>query len=117
DGAAHAYVLAWPLVLVVQAHVADRDAGQRHRYQLGHWGERARLADVDLDRLHDGRRLARGELERERPARVVRGGSEPPLVLERIDFDHRAVGVVAERVAVTLQAAAVVDDRVDRRAA
>src|SRR5205814_2111185 len=57
-----------------------------------------------------------GELERNRPARVMRGGAEPPLLLEGVDLDDGAVGVVAERVAVGLQPPAVVDHRVERRA-
>ena len=46
----------------------------------------------------------------------MRGGAEPPLLLEGVDLDDGAVGVVAERVAVGLQPPAVVDHRVERRA-
>ena len=116
-GVAHADVLAADLVLVVQAHVADRDPGQRHGGELGDRRERAGLADVDLDRLHDGGRLTGGELEGDGPARMVRRGAEPPLLLERVDLDDRAVGVVAERVAVALELRAGRDDRVEIRAA
>src|SRR5439155_14883500 len=58
-----------------------------------------------------------GELERDRPARVVGGGPEAPLVLERVDLDDDAVGVVVEGVAKGLEPLAVRDHRVERRAA
>src|SRR5207253_216467 len=95
DRVAHADVLPADLVLVVKAHVADRHAGQLHGRELGGRRQRARLADVHLDRLDHGRRLARGELERDGPARMVRRRAEPALVIERLHLDHRTVGVPA----------------------
>ena len=100
----------------MQADVPDRHAGQLHGRELGRRRERARLAHVHLDRLDHGGRLARGELERDRPAWVVGRGTEPPLVLERRDLDHRSVGIVAERIPVPLEPLAPGDDRVEIRA-
>src|SRR2546422_692327 len=117
DRVADADVLPTDLVLVVQAHVADHDAGQLHGLELRDGREDAGLADADLDRLDHRGRLTRGELERDRPARVVGGGAEAPLVLERVDLDDDAVGVVAEVVAKVLEPLAVGDHGVERLAA
>jgi len=48
---------------------------------------------------------------------MVGRGAEPALLLEVVDLDDRAVGVVVERVALGLEAAAVGDDGVDVGAA
>ena len=48
---------------------------------------------------------------------MMRGRPEPPLLLERINLHHGAVGVVAERVTVGLETPAVVDHGLQRRAA
>ena len=112
-GVAHAHVLPAHLVLVVQAHVGHRDAGQLDRLELRGGGERARLAHVDRDRDHAGGGLARRELVGDGPARVVGGGPEAALLLEVVDLDHDAVGVVAETVALGLDPPAVGGDRVE----
>src|SRR5207248_9372573 len=96
-------------VLVVEADVADRHAGELDGLELRDGCERTRLADVHLDGLHRGRRLARRELEGDRPAGMMRRGAEAPLLLERIDLHHHAVRVVAEPVARRLEARAVRD--------
>ena len=116
-GVAHADVLAPDLVLVVQAHVADDDAGQRHGGELGHGRQGAGLADIDLDGLHDGGGLARGELVGDGPARMVRGGAQAPLGVEGIHLHHHTVGLVAERVALGLEPRAVRDEVVECLAA
>jgi hypothetical protein len=43
----------------------------------------------------------------------MRRGAEPPLLLERVDLHHHAVGVVAEPVALGLEAGAILEDGVD----
>ena len=110
-------VLAPDLVLVVEADVADDHTGQLDGIELSARREDPGLADLHADRPDDGGRLARGEFERDRPARVVSRLAEPPLELERVDFHDRAVRLVRERVALGLEAAAVVDHGVDVGAA
>src|SRR5207237_6288924 len=85
--------------------------------ELGDRSERARLADVHVDGLHRGRGLARRELEGDRPAGMMRGGAEAPLLLERIDLHHHAVRIVTEPVALRLEPRAVRDHGVDVPAA
>ncbi len=51
------------------------------------------------------------------PARVMRGGPEPPLLLEIVHLDHHPVGVVVERVPIGLEATAVRRDLVQGRGA
>ena len=94
---ADAHVLALDLVLVVQGGVGDDDAADGHRLELGDRRQRARAADVDLDRLDDRRRLLGRELVRDRPARRARDEAEPLLQREIIDLVDDAVDVVAER--------------------
>ena len=98
----------------MQADVADRDASDLHRLELGDRRERTALADVHLDALHGRRRLARRELEGDRPARMVRGRAQPPLQLQRVHLHDHAVGVVAEGITIRLQPRAGRDHRVDR---
>ena len=113
DRVADPDVLAADLVLVVEADVADHDPGELHRLELRAGREHARLADVDRDRAHDRGGLAGGELERDRPPRVVRRRAEPALLLERVHLDDGAVGLVRERVALGLEPRAVRDHRLD----
>ena len=113
DRVAHPDVLPADLVLVMEAHVPDRHAGQLHGRELGGRRQRARLADVHLDRLDHGRRLTRGELECDGPSRMVCRRAEPALVIERLHLDHGPVGIVAEPVAVALELRAARDDRVE----
>ena len=65
--------------------------------QLGDRGQRAGAADLDLDRLDDGRRALGGKLVRDRPARAARDEAEPFLQRELVDLVDHAVDVVAER--------------------
>ncbi len=117
DGVADADVLLPHLVLVVEAHVGHGDAGQLHRLEPGRGRERARLPHVHRD-LEDARGgLAGGELEGDGPARMVRGGAEPALLLEVVHLHDHAVGLVRQAVALGLEAARVGDDAVEVGAA
>ena len=62
-------------------------------------------------------RLLGRKLEGGGPARMVRCGAEPPLLLEVVDLDDGAVGVVVERVSLRLQSPAVGDHGLDVGAA
>src|SRR5207245_3150618 len=74
-------------------------------------------ADMDGDRVDDGGRLARRELESDGPARMVGGGAEATLLLAVVDLARGAVGLVVELVSLGLEALAIGDDRLDIRVA
>ena len=69
------------------------------RLQHGHRRELARPADVDLDVEHDGGGLPRRVLERDGPARELRGEAQLLLEGEGVHLHHHAVDLVFERVA------------------
>src|SRR5262249_48365318 len=81
------------------AHVAHGDTGQLDGLELRGWRESARLAHVDRDREDARRRLPRGELVGDGPARMMGRRAEAPLLLDVVDLDDHAVGVVAARLA------------------
>ncbi len=56
--------------------------------------------DVDLDVEQLGGRLLRRVLVGDRPARCTRGGTEPPLQRDLVDFDYHTVDFVLDVVAV-----------------
>src|SRR5207249_7555831 len=92
-----------------EAHVADHDARELHRLELCDGCQGSGLPDVDVDDLDHGRRLTRAELERDGPAGMVRGRTEPALVLQRVDLHDDPIGVVAKVVALLLESRAVRD--------
>jgi hypothetical protein len=111
-GVAHPHVLPPHLVLVVQAHRAHGDAGELDGLEGGARRERAGLADIDGDLQHPGGGLAGGELVGDGPARMMRGGPEPALLLEVVHLHHHAVGLVVERVAARLELGGIGEHRV-----
>ena len=101
----------------MQCRVADRDAADLHRRERGERVERSGSSHGHEDVVELGERLARLELERDRPARIAPRRAETLVEIEPVDFDHDAVDLVVEIVAVALAVAAVCDDVVDGRAA
>jgi hypothetical protein len=91
----------------VQARAPDGDTADGDGVEVRDGREDPRLADLHLDRAHHRRALARRELERDRPARVVGRAAEPLLVAERVDLDHDAVRLVGQPVARAGQVGAV----------
>ncbi len=81
-----------------------------------HEGERrdpAGAADVDPDVEQLGGGLLRRVLVGDRPPRCPRGGTEPPLQRDLVDFDHHTVDFVLDVVAVLTPVRDALGDRVD----
>ena len=83
---ADAHAEALDLVGVVQRGVLHDDTANGDRLELGDRRERAGAADLNLDRLDDGRRLLGGKFVRDRPTRVARDEAEPLLPIQPIDL-------------------------------
>ncbi len=81
-------------------------------FHEGERGDPAGAPDVDLDVEQLGGGLLRRVLVGDRPARRARGGAEPALQRDVVDFDHHTVDFVLDVVAVL----APVGDAVARRA-
>ena len=95
----------------------DGGAADEHRLELRERRGPPGAADAHHDVAEHRRLLLRRELVRDRPARRL--AREPELVALReiVDLHHRAVDLVAERVAVRDHALAEVVHGVDRRRA
>ena len=78
----------------------DRRPGDAHRRHHRERGDPAGAPDVDLDVEQLGLRLFGRVLVGDRPARRPRGGTEPALQGEIVDFDHHTVDFVLDLVAV-----------------
>src|SRR5262245_25016120 len=115
DRVPDADVLPLDLVHVVERRVPHRDPAHLDRLELRHRREDAGAADGGND-VHDPRRrLARLELERDRPARRARDLAEPALQLEVVHLDDQPVDLVAEAVARRLELVEEREDVVERR--
>ena len=84
---------------VVQRGALDGDAADLHGLEHRVGIERSGAADADDDVDELRARLARLELESDRPARVARDDAKPLLQCEIVDFYHDAVDLVVELVA------------------
>ena len=91
-----AHVEAMHLVEVVERRALHRRAAHEDRRERRDRREHAGAADIDEDVLDRRRRLFGGELERGRPARVVRNKAELLLILDAVDLHDDAVGAVIE---------------------
>ena len=87
------------VVDVVQRRALHRDAADLHGLEHGVGIERSGAPDGDDDIEQLRARLARLELERDRPARIARHDAEPFLQREIVDLDDDAVDLVIELVA------------------
>ena len=95
---ANADVFARDLFPVVQRGVLHRGLRQQDRIEARDRRDHAGFADVRVDPPQDGFGLFSLELVRDRPARRLAGLSAAVLLIQPIDFDHDAVGVVRQRV-------------------
>ncbi len=89
-------VLAPDLVEVVERGAGDRGARDLGRRQVGDRRQRPRPPDVRDDVLEGGLDLLRRELVGDRPARCAAHHPEPFLLVESVDLDHHAVGLVGQ---------------------
>ena len=90
-------VLAADVVLVVERRARHGHAADVDGLELGERVEHAGAPDADVD-LHEARdRRGRRPLEGAGEARAAVEGAEAPLLVERVDLDHDAVDLVAER--------------------
>ena len=89
-------VLAAELVEVVERGPGHGRAGDLDRGQVGDRREGPRPADVRHDVLEEGLDLFRRELERDGPARRPADHPETGLLVDAIDLDDDAVGLVRE---------------------
>ena len=110
-GVADAHVFARDLVLVVQRGEPDGGAADEHRLELRERRGAPGAPDAHHDVAQHGGLLLGRELERDRPARRLAREAELVALREVVDLHHRAVDVVAERVAVRLDALAELVDR------
>ena len=94
DSVADAYVLAADVVLVVQRRLAYGDAADLYGLEDGERVEAAGAPDVDLDVQQLGSGLLGGELVGDGPTRVASDEAEMPLVVEAVDLNDDAVGLV-----------------------
>ena len=106
-------VLAAELVEVVEGRPGDGRSGDLDGGQVGHRRERAGPPDVGDDVLEDRLDLLRRELEGDRPARGAADHPEPLLLVEPVDLDDDAVGLVREVVALLAPRLGERDDALD----
>src|SRR5579862_2173357 len=99
DGVADPDVLAPDLVEVVERRPGDGRAGDLHRAEMRDGGQRPGPSDVRNDVLEMRLDLLRRELVGDRPAWRPGHDPEPLLVVEAIDLDDDAVGLVRQVVA------------------
>ena len=106
-------VLAADLVEVVEGRPCDRRARHLRRAQVGDRRQRPGPADVRDDVLDDGLDLLRRELVGDRPARRPADHPEPLLLVEPVDLDDHAVGLVRQVVALLAPRLGEGDDALD----
>ncbi len=106
-------VLAADLVEVVERGPRDRRAGDVRRPQVSHRRQGPGPADVGDDVLDDRLDLLGRELVRDRPARRPADHPEPVLLVEPVDLDDHAVGLVREPVALVAPRLGEGDDALD----
>ncbi len=97
-------VLAPDLVEVVERGPGDGRAGDLRRPEVGDRRQRPGPPDVRDDVLDDRLDLLRRELVGDRPARGPADDPEPLLLVEPVDLDDDAVGLVRELVALVAPA-------------
>ncbi len=90
------------LILVVQSGARHRDAADLYRCEPSNGRQCARPAHLEIDILDGGDRLPRGIFERNGPAWSLSRESELDLLLDGIDFDHYAVDLISQIVALGL---------------
>ena len=113
DPVADPDVLATNLVEVVEGGARDsrpRDLDRRH---VRHRRQRPGPSDVRDDVLDEGLDLLWRELEGDRPARSPADHPEPRLLVDAVDLDHDAIGLVREVVALLAPELGEVDDTLD----
>ena len=95
-----AYEQALPphLTLVVQRGPRNRDTAYLHGLEHGDGRQSPRPADLDADVQQLRRHLLWWELVGDRPAGVLRCVAQPPLLLQRVDFDDHAVHLESDGV-------------------
>ena len=113
DPVADADVLAPDLVEVVEGGPRDGRAGDLDRRQVGDRRERPGPPDVRDDVLDDGLDLLRRELVGDRPARRPADHAQPLLLVDPVDLDDDAVGLVRQVVARLAPALGEGDDALD----
>ena len=106
-------VLAADLVEVVERGPGDGGAGDLGRREVGDRCQRPRPPDVRDDVLDDGLDLLGRELVGDRPARRPADHPEPLLLVEPVDLDDDAVGLVRQLVAGLAPALGERDDALD----
>ncbi len=106
-------VLSPDLVEVVERGTGDGGARDLRRPQVGDRGQRPGPPDVRDDVLDDRLDLLRRELVGDRPARGSADDPEPLLLVEAVDLDDHAVGLVRELVALVAPCLREVDHRLD----
>src|SRR3984957_18439084 len=67
----NAHVEGADVGFVMEAGIGDDDTANSHRSQFRHGRERPSTTDLNVDSLHDGRRLLRRELVGNRPTRIT----------------------------------------------
>ena len=87
-------VLAADLVEVVERGPGDGRAGDPGRAQVGDRRQRPGPPDIGHDVLDERLDLLGGELEGDRPARSPRDHAQAALLVEAVDLDDDAVGLV-----------------------
>ena len=113
DPVADPDVLAPDLVEVVERRPRDGRAGDLGRRQVGDRRQRPRPPDVRHDVLEERLDLLGRELEGDRPARRPADHPEARLLVEPVDLDDDAVGLVRQLVARLAPALGEVDDALD----
>ena len=113
DPVADPDVLAPDLVEVVEGRPRDRRARDLDRRHVRDRRQRPGPTDVRDDVLDERLDLLGRELEGDRPARRPADHPEPGLLVEPIDLDDDAVGLVREVVARLAPALGEVDDALD----
>ncbi len=106
-------VLAPHLVEVVEGRPGDRRARDLDRRQVRDRRQRPGPADVRDDVLDERLDLLGRELEGDRPARRPADHPEPRLLVEAVDLDDDAVGLVRQVVARLAPALGEGDDALD----
>src|SRR5262249_15120469 len=69
-----------------------------------HWRKRSSAADLHFDRFYDRLLLPRRVLVGDRPSRRLRGPTKLALALHGIDFDHNAVDLIGQCLALRFPA-------------
>ena len=115
DGVADQHALALDLRGVVQRGQPDRRPGDLDRLHVGERRDPPGAPDVDPDVEQLGGGLLRRVLVGDRPPRRARRRAEPALQRDVVDFDHQAVDLVLDVVAVLAPVGDALGDRVDAR--